>query len=158
MKLNELPQEIQDKLIADRENWKGKLASCAYHVTAYNKNGTRFFSATRRCVGWQDTKTGNSMPFGGGTYWEVKYGVMQWVHRKHRNPLGELAHEYMWVHGTRYYNIRRTTDDVLINIPDKLDTKKEVMAILKKLEFMGFSDLNVVDSIPTPKTIEVYKN
>lgn len=141
MKLNELPQEIQDKLIVDRDNWKGTISQNGYHVLAFNNRGTRYFSANRRCVGWQDTKTGNSMPFGGGTYWEVKYGVMQWAHRKHRNPLGELEHEYMWVYGTRYYNIRRTTDGVLINIPDKLNTKKEVMAILKKLEFMGFTDL-----------------
>lgn len=140
MKLNELPQEIQDKLIADREEWKGKLASGAYYVTAYNKNGTRFFSATRRCVGWQDTKSGNSMPFGGGTYWIVKYGEMRWVHRKLRNPLGEVEHVYEWVPGPCYGRVTMTTGES-IEIPSQLATKKEVMALLKKLEFKGFTNL-----------------
>lgn len=140
MKLNELPQEIQDKLIADREEWKGTITSGGYSVAAFNKQGTRYFSAIRRCVSWQDTKTGNSMPFGGGSYWIVKYGEMRWVHRKLRNPLGEVEHEYEWVLGPHYGSVV-TKNGEHIEIPDQLATKKEVMALLKKLEFKGFTDL-----------------
>jgi len=158
MKLNELPQEIQDKLIADREEWKGKLASGAYYVTAYNKNGTRFFSATRRCVGWQDTKSGNSMPFGGGTYWVIRYGAIQWQHKVRRDPFGQVYDEYSWVRSKIFSKTTNPETGEVIDIPSELGTKKDVVALLAKLGFMGFTDLNAVDSIPAPKTIEVYKN
>ena len=158
MKLNELPQEIYDKMIADANNWKGKLASNAYGVMAYNQAGTRFFSATRRCIGWQDTKSGNSMPFGGGTYWVIRYGAIQWQHKVHRDPLGQVYDEYSWVRSKVFSKITNSKTGEAIDIPSELGTKKEVVALLAKLGFMGFADLNAVDSIPAPKAIEVYKD
>lgn len=154
MKLHELPQEIQDKLNADRDNWKGHIASGAYGVTAYNSFGTRYFTATRRCVGWADTK-GHSMPFGGGTYWEIRYGEMKWRHSVRRDPLGQRYDEYYWVHSTSYAKVTNPETGEVVEIPHTLDTKKEVMALLKKIAFKGFDDLSK-EQFLTPKTIEIY--
>jgi hypothetical protein len=154
MKLHELPQEIQDKLNADRDGWKGHVASGAYGVTAYNKLGTRYFMATRRCVSWYDLK-GHSMPFGGGTYWEVRYGEMKWSHNVRRNPLGERYDEYSWVHSTTYRSVTNPETGEVVEIPGRLDTKKEVMALLKKLEFKGFDELSK-EQFFSPKAIEIY--
>lgn len=155
MKLSELPHEIQDKLIADRNNWKGHIASGSYGVTAYNQNGTRFFSASRRCISWYDTK-GHSMPFGGGTYWEVHYGEMKWCRRDRRDPLGEHYVEYSWVRSTTFCKTTNSATGETIEIPREIGTKKEVMALLKKLGFMGFTDLQS-DQFEGPKTIEIYE-
>lgn len=154
MKLHELPQEIQDKLNADRDNWKGHLASGAYGVTAYNKFGTRYFTATRRCVGWADTE-GHSMPFGGGTYWEIRYGEMKWSHNVCRDPLGQRYDEYHWVHSTSYAKVTNPETGEVVEIPSRLDTKKEVMTLLKKIAFKGFDELSK-EQFLTPKSIEIY--
>lgn len=155
MKLQELPQEIQDKLVADRNGWKGHITSGAYGVAAYNQNGTRFFEATRNCVGWQDTKTGNSMPFGGGTYWVIRYGEVRWRRSVRRDPLGNRYTEYEWVNSNTYCRTTNNITGEIVEIPHTVGTKKEVMAILKKLEFMGFKDLRT-DKFYAPKTITVY--
>ena len=155
MKLNELPQEIQDKLTADRNRWKCHILNKAYGVSAYNENGTRYFEATRRCIGWQDNKTGNSMPFGGGTYWEVLYGEIRWTHRTRRDPLGNIYHEYQWVRSNTFSKTTNTDTGELIEIPRTLKTKKEVMDLLKKLEFKGFKDLKT-DKFYAPAPIAVY--
>ena len=140
MKLNELPQAIQDMLNADRDEWKGTITQDGYHVMAYNKTGTRFFMANRHCVGWQDNETGNSMPFGGGSYWKVAYGVMNWQHTKHRNPLGEVEDRYEWVRGKTFGSVAKE-DGTSVVIPNELCTKKEVMTLMKELGFKGFTDL-----------------
>lgn len=156
MKLNELPQDIQNKLIADRNNWKGHIASGSYGVTAYNQNGTRFFSANRRCIGWQHNEYANcSMPFGGGTYWEIKYGQIQWTYKRRKDPLGETYTEYQWVRSKYFCRTTNEETGEVVEIPTRLNTKKEVMALLKKLEFMGFKNLSN-DPFESPQTIEIY--
>lgn len=143
MKLNELPQNIQNELNADRDNWKGTIQQNGYKVIAFNKKGTRFFIATRHCIGWQDTNTGNSMPFGGGTYWKVRYGIMNWKKITSRNPIGEVEVKYIWVRGKTYSSITKT-DGSILEIPAELSTKKEVMKILKQLDCRDFVNLQSI--------------
>lgn len=155
MTLKELPQKIQDLLENDRDNWKGKIASDSYSVIAYNRAGNRFFTARRRCIGWQDKNNGNSMPFGGGSYWEIHYGKMQWYDKSRRDPLGGRYTEYGWAKGLCFSKVTNTDTDETIDIPKELGTKKEVMDLLKKLEFKGFADLKN-EPIESPKSFNVY--
>ena len=96
------------------------------------------------------------MPFGGGTYWEIKYGQIQWQHKVRRDPLGEKYDEYMWVRSKFFARTTNVTTGEVIEIPTTLNTKKEVMELLKKLEFMGFVNM-VEGSFQDAKPIEIYE-
>ena len=128
MTLNELPQEIQDKLVAERaelhEKWH---KNDAYNICFVNDEGTRYFSATRICLEWNDNK-GNHMWFGGGTRWNVSYGMIQWKCWRLTDPFGGHYKEYTWECGKRYAKSANGTE-----IPSQVATKKEVLAIAKAI-------------------------
>ena len=123
MLFSELPLSIQERLTAERKTLHLKNHQDPYNVVAYNAEGTRYFRA-RRCVrSWRDDK-GHSMPFGGGTYWTISYGPVQF--RAVKTPVGTA--DYELCDGKPY---RLTKDGTAI--PPKVATKAEVMKILKEL-------------------------
>ena len=123
MKLSELPSEVQQQLAKQRNELSGKRINTAYRVELYNADGTRYFEALRRCQSRNDDK-GNYMPFGGGTYWTIRYGAVQWVIRK--DPLGGKAYELC--NGKQYCKSANGTW-----IPKSLSTKKEVLALVNRI-------------------------
>ena len=120
MTIDELPAEWQEQLAADRLALARNNRDTPYEVVRYNPEGTRYFRARRCCRSWMDDK-GHYMPFGGGTYWSVAYGAVQF--RATRNPLGQK--EYELCDGKRYAKSANGT-----TIPETVETKKEVLRIL----------------------------
>ena len=110
MKFEELPAEVQQQLAQQR-------------AELYNADGTRYIEAVRCCKSWNDDK-GHAMPFGGGTYWTIRYGAVQWQTRK--DPLGGKAYELC--NGKQYGKSRNG-----VEIPNRLNTKKEVIALIKSI-------------------------
>lgn len=126
MTLNELPQEIQDKLNEMRSHLhEDEHRNDAYNVVLVNKEGTRYFFAKRVCECWSDDK-GHYMPFGGGTHWNIKYGPVMW--NRHRNPVGEWDYEWCVPSSKCFMKSMNGTE-----IPSSVGTKKEVLAIAKAI-------------------------
>ena len=124
MKFEELPAEVQQQLAQQRAELAGKRINTAYRVELYNADGTRYIEAVRCCKSWNDDK-GHAMPFGGGTYWTIRYGAVQWQTRK--DPLGGKAYELC--NGKQYGKSRNG-----VEIPNRLNTKKEVIALIKSID------------------------
>lgn len=127
MKFSELPMEFQEKLNKERENYKGLKINTGYEVLIYNETGTRYLHARRCCMAWSDNK-GNAMPFGGGSYWKVVYGAIQF--RATKNPLGGRTYE--WCEG-KQFSSRTREDGTVVEINHHIGTKKEVMELVKAL-------------------------
>lgn len=127
MKFNELPMEFQERLNEKRKELKGIKRNTPYQVLVYNEAGTRYFYAYRVCEAWSDNK-GHSMPFGGGSHWNVRYGAVQF-HRT-KDPFGGL--DYEWCDG-KMYSSKTFEDGVKVEIPSTVSTKKEVLSIIKSL-------------------------
>jgi hypothetical protein len=123
MKFEELPVEVQQQLAQQRAELAGKRINTAYQVKLYNADGTRYIEAARCCKPWNDDK-GHAMPFGGGTYWTIRYGAVQWQTRK--DPLGGKAYELC--NGKHYGKSHNG-----VEIPNRLNTKKEVIALIKSI-------------------------
>lgn len=123
MTFQELPKKVQEQLTKERHELAGSMQNDAYSVHIYDSLGSRYFYAKRRCRSWNDDK-GNSMPFGGGTYWIVKYGAVQF--RKYRNPVGEI--DYELCDGKSYGKSSNGTF-----IPKQVSTKKEVLDIVRRI-------------------------
>lgn len=123
MKFKELPIEWQEQLTHDRKRLAGRNINTNYAIVCYNATGTRYFRARRVQRAWNDDK-GNSMPFGGGSYWTVAYGAVQF--KACRNCMGER--EYELCDGERYTSSANGTV-----IPARVATKKEVLEILKAI-------------------------
>ena len=123
MKFEELPAEVQQQLAQQRAELAGKRINTAYRVELYNADGTRYIEAARCCKSWNDDK-GHAMPFGGGTYWTIRYGAVQWQTRK--DPLGGKAYELC--NGKQYGKSRNG-----VEIHNRLNTKKEVIALIKSI-------------------------
>lgn len=123
MKLQELPKEIQEQLARERAQLSKRQRNTAYDVLLYNREGTRYFYAHRVSQSWSDDK-GNYMPFGGGSFWAIRYGCVQFT--KYKNPVGET--DYMLCDGKQYGRSANGTD-----IPKRLDTKKEVIALVREI-------------------------
>ncbi len=123
MKFSELPTEVQQQLTNERAELAARKINTAYRVEVYNAEGTRYFEAFRCCNSWSDDK-GNYMPFGGGTYWTIRYGAVQFHIGK--DPFGGKA--YSLCNGKTYGKSLNGTE-----IPAHLDTKKEVLALIKKI-------------------------
>ena len=120
MKISELPQDVQDRLNNERKELCKKNLNTPYEVRLYNKEGTRYFAARRVCKVWADDK-GHYMPFGGGTYWTVRYGAVQF-----RNERQAIGRRYELCDGKTYMKSKNGTE-----IFPEVDTKKEVMRIAK---------------------------
>ena len=123
MKFNELPMEIQEQLNSERDAIKGKCINTPYEIHIYNADGTRYFYAHRVSISWNDDK-GNYMPFGGGSYWEVRYGVVQI--EAYKNPIGQR--DYRLCYGRTFGKSMNGTI-----IPKRINKKKDVLAIIKSI-------------------------
>ena len=121
--LSELPVDIQDKLKEERTNlYKTWKRDEAYHICFTNKEGTRFFLATRKSV----PSYVSDRPFGGGSYWVVRYGKILWDSKQ--SPVGPVLYEYFWKKGQCFGKAQNGTV-----IPNQVATKKEVLAIAKEI-------------------------
>ena len=93
MKLDDLDIEIKNELLEQRKELCSKWKqNSAYDICFTNTDGTRYFKAKRVVLSWNDDK-GHYMPFGGGTYWQIRYGKIKWATEK--NPIGGTV--YVWV-------------------------------------------------------------
>ena len=116
MNITELPIEMQQQLAADRLALK--TINNPYFVRVHNPQGTRFLEARRVCRCWQNER-GAYMPFGGGSYWTIRYGVVAW--KKVKDILGggysvELADGKLYgaaANGTKIPRDVHTKADVL---------------------------------------------
>lgn len=123
MKFSELPAEVQAQLNKQREELKRKRINDPYNILLYNEEGTRYFYARRICESWNNDK-GAYMPFGGGSHWNIWYGKVQF--ERFRNPVGEI--DYRLCDGKTYGKSVNGTV-----IPVSVDTKKEVISIIKAI-------------------------
>ena len=123
MKFSELPVETQDRLNKERNLLKNKCINEAYTIYFTNQDGTRYFYAKRRSIDWSNDK-GAYMPFGGGTYWIVRYGAIQF--ERYKDPLGGI--DFRWCDGKTY---GKSVNGTII--PKTLNTKKEVMELVKAI-------------------------
>lgn len=125
MMLDDLDIDIKNSLLESRKNlcseWK---ENTAYRVCFTNPEGTRYFMAVRCCISWADDK-GNSMPFGGGTYWKITYGKILW--KTGRDVMGQKT--YYWVKSNKTFG--KSSNGTII--PTKVGTKKEVLEIAKNI-------------------------
>jgi len=119
MKFSELPQEVQAQLLKEQSELKNKKVNTISEVKVYNEKGTRYFHAWRVYHG---SIYGN---YGNPSQWRVTYGKVSF--HKVKDPLGGTYYELCY--GTSF---RKAYNDV--EIPAYVDTKKEVMAILKQLD------------------------
>lgn len=117
MNLSELPQDVQDELLAERkELLHTRKVNTPWQVVFVNKEGTRYFKAWRKndyqkwsgCSGW----------------WNVRYGRIQWS--SERTPLGD--YEYFWMFSKTFSKSQNGTE-----IPREVHTKKDVLEIAKKI-------------------------
>ncbi len=120
---DELPVNVQKRLNEEREELKGKVFNTPYRVHLCSIDGRRYFYARRCCMSWGDDK-GHSMPFGGGTYWVLSYGAIQF--RRVRTPAGTW--DYELCDGKTF---GRSANGTVI--PQTVETKKEVRAIIKSI-------------------------
>ena len=125
MKLDDLDGKIKNELLEQRKElclkWK---QNSAYDICFTNTDGTRYFKAMRVVLSWNDDK-GHYMPFGGGTYWKIRYGKIKWATVK--NPIG--GKDYVWVQSRETFS--KSANGTVI--PIKLKTKKEVLEIAKQI-------------------------
>ena len=123
MKFSELPVETQKILNEEREEIRGKTINTDHLIHLYNKDDKRYTYARRHCRSWDDDK-GHSMPFGGGSYWTLSYGKVQF--ERYRNPLGQR--DYRLCDGVTF---RKSANGTVI--PSTVATKKEVINIINQI-------------------------
>lgn len=83
--LDDLDIEIKNELLEQRKELCSKWKqNSAYDICFTNTDGTRYFKAKRVVLSWNDDK-GHYMPFGGGTYWQIRYGKIKWTTEKKSN-------------------------------------------------------------------------
>ena len=123
MQFNELPSEMQAQLNAERLALP--TINEPYRVLVHNPAGTRYFEAKRCQREWRDNSNGNYMPFGGGSYWTIRYGEVGWRRVKHLMGGGydvELTQSKCFcktINGT--------------DIPKSVATKAEVLSLARKI-------------------------
>lgn len=125
MIIKDLAIEIKNELLKQRQElhvlWR---KNNAYHVCFTNKEGTRYFTAERICMSWSDNK-GHYMPFGGGTYWQIKYGRIKCAAGK--DIMGEPT--YQWIKSKEIFSKSLNGTD----IPKEVKTKNDVIKIAKQI-------------------------
>lgn len=125
MKLSELPQEIQQRLIDERatlhEKWN---VNTSYDYCVVNTDGTRFFRAHRR----NDFGSFNANKWSTCGWWEISYGAIRWK-RHHIYACGTYwGEEYRWEEAETFGKAVNGTV-----IPKQVHTKKEVIALAKEI-------------------------
>lgn len=125
MTLNDLNIEVKNQLIEERKQLCNKWKeNSAYRICFTNPEGTRYFLAIRKVLPWNDDK-GHYMSFGGGSYWQIRYGKIKWATEK--DPIGGKV--YLWVKSRETFS--KSANGT--NIPNEVKTKKEVLEIAKNI-------------------------
>lgn len=125
MKLDDLDIKIKNELLEQRKELCSKWKqNSAYDICFTNTDGTRYFKAKRVVLSWNDDK-GHYMPFGGGTYWKIRYGKIKWATGK--NPIGGTV--YVWVQSRETFS--KSANGTVI--PNEVKAKKEVLEIAKQI-------------------------
>lgn len=121
MNLSDLPQEIQDQLLKEREElWTTMKKNDAWNIVLVNKSGTRYFRAWRQ----NDFERWSGGSIHG--WWNIRYGKVLWDRRKW--PLGG-GFDYFWVLSGKMFGKSKNGTE----IPREVHTKKEVLEIAKKI-------------------------
>ena len=123
MTFNELPLDVQECLTAQQKALCAKSINDSYEIRIYNEAGTRYFYARRKQNEWSDDN-GNYMPFGGGSSWHIRYGMVQFCRIK--STVGTC--QYEWTLGKVFGKSANGTV-----IPRNLKTKKEVLELIKAI-------------------------
>lgn len=129
MEFNELPQEVQQRLLEESKNLSKKNQNTAYRISLYNPNGTRHFFAIRKQLQWSDDK-GNYMPYGGGSYWYTYYYVVGF--KAYKDVLGEI--DYKLVDSVSCKNVILKNGEK-VQVKGVFKTKSEVLELVKKIGF-----------------------
>lgn len=116
MTIDELPIEAQQDLRDSKPAFVGRHINDHREVLLYNEAGTRYFHAWRV---YEGVRT-----MGNPSYWKVRYGKVQFATSK--DPLGGICYE--WCNGKQFTSVMG------VEIPRGVDTKKQVLAILKQLQ------------------------
>lgn len=125
MTLDDLDIEIKNELLEQRKELCSKWKqNSAYYICFTNTDGTRYFKARRVILSWNDDK-GHYMPFGGGSYWQIRYGKIKWATGK--DPIGGTV--YSWVQSRETFS--KSANSTII--PTEVKTKKEVLEIAKQI-------------------------
>lgn len=135
-KISELPQELQERLAKEKSGlYRTWHQNDAYHVCFTDKVGKFYIYAKRdngfrlwsRCAGVNG--------------WYIKFGKVQCKHGYDVNVIGERTEYYRWVKGTTYLKFIKA-DGTLVEIPQVVSTKKELMDIVKQL---GIFEIDIND-------------
>ena len=123
-KLSEMTEQEQTYI---RNEWDRLCSRETVNTPEYifiQKPNGRFFRATRERIAAH-----RYMGCAGG-YWSIRYGdCTRWGFKK--NILGQYDPEPM----DKYFSAKTLTTGETVNIPSSVHTKKEVLALAKKLEF-----------------------
>lgn len=122
MNFNELPENVQVSLRKDKEQYVSKRINDGYTIHLYSTDGTRYVYARRHALASQ------YMSFGGGSYWTIQYGKVQF--EGYKNPVGER--DYRWCDGKAFGSITKS-DGSVVEIPRRVDTKQEVINVIKAI-------------------------
>lgn len=125
MLLSDLPNDVQEQLTSERlrlhVEWK---RNDAYHILFTNIDGTRYFEANR--ISESSCFRGYYMPFGGGSYWEIKYGKIKWSSTYDNLS---CSTKYYWKCTRQVF--RKSTNGTVI--PQILRKKKDVLEVAKSI-------------------------
>lgn len=121
MKFSELPLEVQAKLKKEQKELHNHCKNDAYYILFYNEEGTRYVECHRTSIPYTD---GYYMPFGGGSYWNIKYGKMAFCKQKH--PIGN-GFDWVLCMGGNFTSVNG------YEIPKQVKTKKEALEVIKRI-------------------------
>ena len=122
MRLIDLPENVQNVLRQEKVKYVSKRINDGYTIHLYSSDGMRYVYARRHAMASQ------YMSFGGGSYWTIAYGKVQF--ESYNNPVGER--DYRWCDGMIFGSIKKK-DGSIVEIPKRVDTKKEVIEIIKSI-------------------------
>lgn len=122
MMFNELPENVQVQLRRDKEQYVSTRVNDSYTIHLYSADGKRYVYAHRHAI------PSLYMNFGGGSYWTIEYGKVQF--EGYKDPLG--GRSYRWCDGKKFGSITKA-DGSVVTIPNRVDTKQEVLDIIRAI-------------------------
>lgn len=130
MKFNELPKEVQDRLLSELAAKANTCHNTAFEIKIYSRNGKRYLYA-RRCVGDSVNKYGHSWRLGGPHCWEIQYGPVQF--ESYRDQLGQK--DWRLTESTLFTSIKPGIHDgeEVFFVPKTLKSKKDVIDLISDL-------------------------
>jgi hypothetical protein len=127
MKFKELPQEVQDRLLAEIAENANKFCDGAFELKIYSKEGTRGIYA-RRSVGDCVNKYGHSWRLGGAQNWTIRFFGVQF--ERYTTPVGTRDWRLC---ESKTFGALILNDGTRIEIPKTLPKKKDVLALIASM-------------------------